>query len=70
VIARAGVTPNWERARVWLNGEEQRHVLLADSEAGWLERYVVDGAGQLQRQGDELLRERRFGHVVIAVPRT
>lgn len=57
-----------ELTRIWLNGEEQFKVIMADDEAGVIERTVLDAEGNIKVVGDEVATEFVHGKVYIQCP--
>lgn len=52
-------------AVVLLNGVEQKYVVCADEEAGYIERYALDKNGQVVIEGSDAKIERLDGRVRI-----
>lgn len=53
--------------RVFLNGEEVKHVAEADDEAGFVVLFPKDAEGRFIVRGEELVRERLEGDVRVEV---
>lgn len=62
---RAGA-PNTPRCRILLNGVEQRDVVEANLDEGWLIKYVSDAEGNYVLEGDGVLLSAKIHGVVVA----
>jgi hypothetical protein len=64
-------TPRGKHVHVTIDGRGVTHVTQCDTDAGWLERYVTDDAGEVRVvtiDGQaELAREKLFGVVKVEV---
>ncbi len=54
-----------QRYQVWLNGDKQRFVIMADDVAGEIIRVAIDEKGYPQHIDGELIRETVRGEVKI-----
>jgi hypothetical protein len=55
--------------RVFLNGEEQRHCNMADTDAGEIRRTKLDRDGNIVTAGDTIVEEILKGNVEIRLER-
>ena len=55
------------RIDVYLNGQLQDHVEIADEEEGYIVQAVVDERGDVQVANEQIMKQQRYGTVKIII---
>jgi hypothetical protein len=53
---------------VYLDGVEEKHCVTVDAKEGWVKRAVLTPRGNIAHDGNKILHEIVYGHVVIEIP--